>query len=144
MTVNSLNDITNIVYQLTYILIMQTFPTNIMNMSCSPPSCWIRWYLYFIFYLFWQNTGLATHSITLETACESSPNAAEKQAFVRLLAQAKEDFSDIKVVTTDGHLSIAAYMRNSEQQIAHNQVSSYKVYFNQVTKKLWLLSHSIN
>lgn len=82
-----------------------------------------------------QNSGLVTHSLTLQTASESSPVAAEKQAFVRLLTEAKGDFPNVKVVTTDGHLGIASYMRNSEHEITHNQVSCFTIWFDRVAKK---------
>ena len=69
-----------------------------------------------------QETGLATHHLTLETATQSSPVASEKAAFVQVLAEATETFDNIKVVTTDGHTSIASYMRNEMSSITHNQV----------------------
>jgi hypothetical protein len=61
--------------------------------------------------------------MSLETASCTSATASEKKAFQELLCNAKEDFGKkLKVVTTDGHIGIAAHMRDKEDDIDHNQV----------------------
>lgn len=57
----------------------------------------------------------------LETRLSTSSVAAEKDGFMNCLAEAKRTFPCIRVVTTDGHLGIAAQMRK-ETDIEHNQV----------------------
>ena len=59
----------------------------------------------------------------METATTTSAVAAEKECFIKLLESARNDFT-VKVVTTDGHLGIAKYMREKMSGIVvHNQVS---------------------
>lgn len=66
---------------------------------------------------------MATHCLSLETATTTSATASEKEAFVSLLSSAKQEFKEkLKVVTTDGHIGIAAHMRTKEKDITHNQV----------------------
>lgn len=64
----------------------------------------------------------------METATTSSAVAAEKECFVELLNEAKGDFG-IKVVTTDGHLGIAKFMRERMPDIVHNQVGNNCYFF---------------
>ena len=56
----------------------------------------------------------------MECASTTSSTAAEKEAFVEILQEAKAEF-DIGVITTDGHLGIAKHMREKES-ITHNLV----------------------
>jgi hypothetical protein len=67
-----------------------------------------------------QESGLATHSRTLQCRQTTSSTAAEKEVFIELLQEAKNDM-EVEVVTTDGHLGIAKHMRENET-ITHNQV----------------------
>ena len=74
-------------------------------------------------HIYFQKSGLVTHSESLETASCTSPTASEKQAFQNLLKKAKEEFGErFNLITTDGHIGIAAYMRSKEPAITHNQV----------------------
>ena len=69
-----------------------------------------------------QHTGLVTHSMSIQTRTVSSSQTAEKEAFIQLMELASSDF-DLGVVTTDGHLGIAAHMRSAYPHVTHNQVS---------------------
>ena len=64
-----------------------------------------------------QETGKVTHNVNLQTALETSAVAAEKVGFVACLEQAKECFV-LTHVTTDGNLSIRAYMER-QQDVIH-------------------------
>ena len=72
-----------------------------------------------------QHTGLVTHSMSIQTRTVSSPQTAEKDAFIQLMELASSDF-DLSVVTTDGHLGIAAHMRTAYPHVTHNQVSDVR------------------
>lgn len=77
-----------------------------------------------MYMVLFQITGLVSHSQTMETATTSSATAAEKTVFIQLLDEAMADLN-VKVVTTDGHLGIAKYMREKMQNITHNQVREF-------------------
>ena len=59
---------------------------------------------------FFKESGKVTHNLTLQTATRSSAVASEKEAFVTLYTAAKEIFN-LRSVTTDGNMSIRAFMR---------------------------------
>lgn len=72
-----------------------------------------------------QRTGLVVQSKSVETVTCSSAVAAEKQTFTDLLSDSMEIFGDqLKVITTDGHVGIAAHMRK-QNAVCHNQVNNY-------------------
>ena len=48
-----------------------------------------------------------------------------EDAFIQLMELALSDF-DLSVVTTDGHLGIAAHMRTAYPHVTHNQVSDVR------------------
>lgn len=49
-----------------------------------------------------QVTGLAVCNINVQTVSVTSAVVAEKEGFVQALTQAKERFSNLKIITTDG------------------------------------------
>ena len=66
---------------------------------------------------FFQTTGLVVNNISLETAKCDSSTASELEAFKIAIAEAHEMFGDqLKVVCTDGHMGIAACMRELAQK----------------------------
>lgn len=65
-----------------------------------------------------QVTGRVTHSVSMETANHSSSVMAEKDGFVKCLEEAKREL-DVESVTTDGNISIRAYMKNIEKDVSH-------------------------
>jgi hypothetical protein len=58
----------------------------------------------------------------METASTTSAVAAEKQCFIQVLEEARQDFN-LKLITTDGHLGIAKHMREKVNDVVHNQVT---------------------
>ena len=66
-----------------------------------------------MFVFFFKESGKVTHNLTLQTATRSSAVASEKEAFVTLYTAAKEIFN-LRSVTTDGNMSIRAFMRGED------------------------------
>lgn len=63
---------------------------------------------------YFQASGKVTHNLTLQTATHSSAVASEKEAYVTLFEAAKNTFN-LRSVTTDGNVSIRAFMARQDE-----------------------------
>ena len=67
-----------------------------------------------------QETGQVLYNLTLQTANTTSAVMAEKEAFITLFNKAREELGSLfKSVTTDGSISIRAFMKKDTSGVKH-------------------------